>query len=56
MRPPNQASKPPAPKAPVVEHIALVHVDDGGKQYAPGDVLPAAVAAQLSEGVHYRKQ
>ncbi len=43
-----------APPAAPLRLVALTSIH-GGRIYAPGDEIPASIAAQLSEGEHWHR-
>ena len=45
---------PVAPPAAPLRLVALTSIH-GGRIYAPGDEIPASIAAQLSEGEHWHR-
>jgi len=51
--PPAAAVEPPLP-APPLRLVALTPIH-GGHIYAPGDEIPASIAAQLTEGEHWHR-
>lgn len=53
--PPAPPVEPPAaPPAAPLRLVALTSIH-GGRIYAPGDEIPASIAAQLSEGEHWHR-
>lgn len=53
--PPAPPLEPPAaPPAAPLRLVALTSIH-GGRIYAPGDEIPASIAAQLSEGEHWHR-
>jgi len=50
--PPSDVALPPAPRLVATVRIFAGH----GVEYAPGAVIPAPVAAQLVEGLHWRTE
>ncbi len=51
--PPAPAVEPLSP-APPLRLVALTSIH-GGRIYAPGDEIPASIAAQLTEGEHWHR-
>ncbi len=54
---PPVADPPPPPAAPPAAPLRLVALTSihGGRIYAPGDEIPASIAAQLTEGEHWHR-
>jgi len=46
---------PVAPPAPAPRRLVALSPIHAGRIYAPGDEIPASIAAQLTQGEHWRE-